>query len=328
MASVNESLGNQSQLNAAQRAGIEAIDRNQTITFTKYIRLVLPLDGFVFWVRADQVSAAALANASALNSVALNTPLTVVTPAPTIVVQGSLHYSTDVVMEEGEAYDKNTVIFTAESDIDPFNEVGPEVMYIGEFMGVRFSFSRRAPLYIQAGIYHYSGVAIVPAMLSQIIDDVTTFDASNIIVSNSLPIWMGLNQFMPMYPSFLSTQNIAPPYATVHISETSGLQSAPLIDAQSNHYQLAKDRVKVTIYGLRNFSALDFLDYVNQFTLDSGVMGIMNIPVPRDEKRTQTELGTIAMKKIIEFDVNYYQTVSRNLARQLINSAIPAVLGD
>jgi len=328
MATVNESVGNQSQLNAALRGGIESIDRNQTITFTKYVRLVLPLDGFVFWVRADQVSAAALANASVLNSAALNTPLTVVTPAPTVIVRGSLHYSTDVVMEEGEAYDRNTVIFTAESDIDPFNEVGPEVMYIGEFMGVRFSFSRRAPLYIQAGIYHYSGVAIVPAMLSQIVDDVTTFDTSSIIVSNSLPIWMSLNKFMPMYPSFLSTQNITPPYATVHISETSGVQSAPLIDSMSNHYQLARDRVKVTMYGLRNFSALDFLDYVQQFTLDSEQMGITNIPVPKDEKRTQTELGTIAMKKVIEFDVNYYQTVSRNLARQLITSAIPAVFGD
>jgi len=330
MASVNESLGNQSQLNSSLKAGLESIDRGQSITFTKYVRLVLPLDGYVFWVKADLLSQSALLNASALNTVAANTPVTIITPAPTITVKGSLHYSTDSIMEEAEVYDKNTIIFTAEEDIDPFNEIGPQVLYIGEFDGVHFSFSTRAPLYIQAGIYHYKGVAIVPSMESQIINDASAFDSGNVIVSNSLPIWLTLNKYMPMYPSFLSGMNVRPPYAMVHIPEDypRALQSSPLLDQNSNHYQLVQDKVKITVYGLRNFNAMDFLDYVYQSTLDNPVMGIMNMPVPKDLKRTQNELGAIAMKKVFDFDVNYYQTDMRNIARQIILSATSAVIGE
>jgi hypothetical protein len=38
----------------------------------------------------------------------------------------------------------------------------------------------------------------------------------------------------------------------------------------------------------------------------------------RDEKRTQPELGILAMKKTIEFDVSYYQARANNVARQLL----------
>ena len=80
--------------------------------------------------------------------------------------------------------------------------------------------------------------------------------------------------------------------------------------------------MKITIYGLTNKSALDYLDYVLQYTLsDSAGFGVMNMPVPKDDKRTQEEMAVIAMKKTIIFDVNYYQTRAQDLARQLITSA-------
>jgi hypothetical protein len=50
------------------------------------------------------------------------------------------------------------------------------------------------------------------------------------------------------------------------------------------------------------------------------------MPVIRDEKRTQTELGVIAMKKTFDIEVNYYQTRINNLARQFIQSAIPTFI--
>ena len=72
---------------------------------------------------------------------------------------------------------------------------------------------------------------------------------------------------------------------------------------------------------------LDLVDFVGQYTLDNPtIMGLSNVPVPRDEKRTQVELGTIAMKKVIDFDVNYYQIRVADVARQLILSAVPNVV--
>lgn len=51
----------------------------------------------------------------------------------------------------------------------------------------------------------------------------------------------------------------------------------------------------------------------------------MNIPVVQDERVTQNELNIIAMRKTIKFKINYYQQRMRNLARQLITSAIPSI---
>ena len=36
--------------------GLEDISRSASVTFTKYVRKVLPLDGFVFWVKASIIS--------------------------------------------------------------------------------------------------------------------------------------------------------------------------------------------------------------------------------------------------------------------------------
>jgi hypothetical protein len=48
----------------------------------------------------------------------------------------------------------------------------------------------------------------------------------------------------------------------------------------------------------------------------------MNMPTVRDEKRPQSEIQAIAMKKIIEYDVSYYQSRIRDIARQLILDCI------
>ena len=56
--------------------------------FTKYVRLILPMDGYVFWVRSD-----------------LLTPFTLVQTT----VMGSFHYATDQLQEEAETYSRNRV---------------------------------------------------------------------------------------------------------------------------------------------------------------------------------------------------------------------------
>jgi hypothetical protein len=169
---------------------------------------------------------------------------------------------------------------------DPISTEGP----------VRFAFSRRQNFYQQAGKYHYVGDAVYPFMETQIIDDPVQFDTLNVVVSNSLPIWLAFDQMnppfpfparqqIPMYPSFLVPDDIAPPYAAVHIvpDSTRAIAGAPQYDQFHSQYQFVQERVEVTFYGLRNFNVLDFTSYVQWMAeQENAPFGIMNIPLPRD----------------------------------------------
>ena len=290
--------GLNSPLNATLLAGLESLDRNDVVVFTQYMQFVLPADGYIFWLKTSN----------------------------TFTAKGSLHYSTDRLQNYDEVFDKNQVIFTCESDIDTFNQITPNTLWIGSYDGIRFAFSHRAPLYKVAEIYHYVGDAIYPAMESQIIDNPSGFDESSVIVSDSLPIWLSLNAIMPIYPSFLSQENLSPVYATVDIDENSqiALQSAPWQDPLSNHWQLIQETVKFTIYGLRNNLAIDFQDYIINASMGE-IFGIVDMPVIKDVKRTQKELSVIAMKKTFEMTITYYQQRARNIAQKLITSALMTI---
>ena len=151
-----------------------------------------------------------------------------------------------------------------------------------------------------------------------------------------MPAWLSLNGYRPfygygnpslaLYPSFLVPDNVVPPFAAVHIAPegTRALGMTQHVGHKSSLRQLVADKVRVTMWGTRNFSALDFVACVNQYSADYGVIGMMNQPVVRDEKRTQAEMGTIAMKKSVEFEVSYYQERINDVARQLILSAVPS----
>ncbi|EEF6673641.1 hypothetical protein GKU51_15165 [Salmonella enterica] len=296
------------ELNATLTQGLDDLSRFQVVTFTKYIRKVLPLDGFVFWVKA-----------SVLSSVPDSEP-------DTVNVKGYLHLTTESIQDDEQLYDRNVVTFTAQADIDPFNDIGSDVLYIGEFFGIQFSFSRRTGLNEPANLYHYSGEAIFPYMRSQIINSADDIDLADVVVSNSLPIWLSLSQFMPMYPAMLSVQNLVPPYATVKCGEPSPVAGAFCLDEKQNQYQLVSEDVTITVTGLRNAAVEGFLRYVQDYTLsDKAEMGVMNIPVIQDERITQNELNIIAMRKKVKFKVNYYQQRMRNVARRLITSAIPSI---
>lgn len=332
MVDVAESTGQHGQAAADLRAGLSLISLNQTITFTKYVRLVLPLDGYVFWVKADLLSSSALLNAGAFNQFAFNEYPPAITPAATVSVRGSLHYGSDSQQTEVANYTANRVVFTSEVEIQEFNEIGPNVLFIGEFDGIKFAFTQRQSLYRQMDLYHYVGDAVYSFMASQLVDKLEGFDTRNVVVSNSLPIWLALNlteqkypfpMRMPvqLFPSFLVPSNLPPVYGVVHIppEATQALQSVPRLDSKSSHLQLASDRVRITLYGTRNFNALDFVDYVlNYIGYDGDPMGLMSAPIVRDEKQIQSELSVIAMRKTVEFQVSYTQQRIRDIARQLI----------
>lgn len=339
--SVEEALAARTPLGSDLAAGVDAISINQEITFTKFVRLVLPLDGYVFWVKADMVGPSALYNKAKLNAAAYGQPPRVTVAAPTLVAKGSLHYSADTRQEESENYAANRVVFTSEQEIQDFVDVAPNELYIGEFEGLRFAFSSMSPRYKQATLWHYVGFAVYADMDTQIIERPQDgFDVRNVIVSNSLPAWLALNSYFPpygfpnpgltFYPSFLTPQNLPPPYAAVHVvpDSTRGLAMAPRIGVGSSHSQLCAERVRVTLWGTRNFNALDFVDCVNQYSTDVNAFGITGTPVVRDEKRTQSELGTIAMKKTVEFEISYVQSRVNDIAKKYILSSVPSFYVD
>ena len=60
--SIAEAFESQSPLQGPLDSGLETISNSQTVTFVQYVKLILPLDGYVFWVRSDLVSSEALCN--------------------------------------------------------------------------------------------------------------------------------------------------------------------------------------------------------------------------------------------------------------------------
>ena len=332
MATAREAATAKTPLGGDLAEGVKSISLDQVVEFKLYVRLVLPLDGFIFWCRADLISDAAILAILPAGQVAAAEMM-----KPFLKVMGSLHYSSALEQVEDSDVGVNRMIFTALSPVQDFAIVNPNLMYVADFGrdGIRFAFSSRGRFYEQADLYHYLGDAIYATTATQLIDDVSQFSTAQ-IVSNSLPAWLSLNNYnpiygfgnltMPLYPSFLVPQNFSPPYASVHIlpESTKALASAPTIDpATSTHTQLCSETVRITLWGTRNNAALDFVDCVYQWSADFGVVGIMNIPVVRDEKRTQAELGVIGMKKAIDFEVSYLMHRMNDIAVQIIKSAIP-----
>jgi hypothetical protein len=331
MASAIEAATAKPQLGAGLAQGVETLSGNEQVTFTLYVKLVLPLDGYVFWVNASLLTDSAIYNASQYNKV-LPDNLPVVIPKKQITVTGSFHYNTNVQMLEDRQPAFNNIIFTAISPVTDFNEINPQFMYVAEYQGLKFAFNSRDNYYKQADLYHYRGSSLYSIMNTQVIETMTDFDAQSVIVSNSLPIWLTLNDFFPMYPSYLVDQNKTPPYAAVDIipSETIALGQFPIINnviptsgnpVQSTYNQLTSDTVKITMYGIRNNEVLNFAEYVYQYSMNTDNIGLMNMPIIQDEKTTQSEFGTLAMKKTITFKVSYYQNTVNDVALKYIQSA-------
>ena len=313
MPSVDEALGlRKTELSGDLAAGVQAISYNQEVQFQRYTRTVLPLDGYVFWVKDTGADA-------------------------TKQVMGSLHYATQTRQEAEENYAANAMVFSALSVVNDLNEVARDKLWIGTYEGLQFAFDSRGRWYTQAGVQHYVGYAVYPDMATQVVDNADDLDPDRVIVSNSLPIWLMLNTYVPpnrgaglpmpsdltLYPAFLTPQSMEPPFASVEIidSTTTSIAAAPTIQSDSSSYELVQETVKITLWGVRNDDALLFRDCVDDYSLAYNWMGIMNSPVIRDEKRIQSELSTLAQKKSVTFEISYYQYTAREIARQLIETA-------
>lgn len=308
MPSIAESLDSQSQLQDTLAAGVNTLSLNQTVTFQEYTQYILSPDSMVFWVATTN----------------------------TVTVQGSLHYATNQNQNEDETISLNRVIFTALSQIDEFNSISPTTIWIGTFNGLQFSFNTRGSFYQQANLYHYQGDAVYPALASQLVASAADLPVEP-IVSNSLPIWLSQKTFgtttVPVYASFLVPANVVPPYIVAHVEpDLTEAPSFPIYvwpgtpnpkTALQNmpSSQLALDRVRLTLYGFTNAMAIQYLAMLIDYSVNSDNFGFRNTPAIKDQKRTQSELSVIAMKKTIDIEAWYFQTTADAIARRLILSA-------
>jgi hypothetical protein len=303
-------------------AAIETLGQAQRITFFQYKKAILPLDGYVFWVKTGAE----------------------------LVIDGILHYASERREEEDQTVAVNDVSFTTKSQVLEFNAVAPQFLYIAIYQPprqpaappsppIRFAFVARQPIQRMAGLFHYRGHAVFASLATQLLDDISQIDTTKLIVSNSLPAWLSLasyspewliptNPQIPLYPSYLLPDNLEPPYGAVHIHPDSirSLQSAPWLNRTGSRYQLTSERVRVILYGCNNDIASDFLDVVEQYSIDTNTIGMMSMmPAIHDDKVFQPEMVVLAQKKSFDFEISYLQTRMRLAARQLIYNAFTTV---
>lgn len=298
----------QTQLQATLAAGLGTLSNQQQIIFQQYAKSVSVADGYVFWVATGN----------------------------NLTASGSLHQITETIQDEDNTYAKNGIVFTSQAEVTQFNLIDPQMMWIGAWIQddvtLRVVFNDSGSVYQQSGLWHYSGDTVYPALQSQLVSSEADLPVGP-IVSNSLPIWLAQNTFAPVYPSYLVPDNLEPPYIVVHIepesTETLGafpVYQWPGVTAGTNDYQLPssqlmKEKVKLTLYGFTNQSAIQYLSSLMDYSINTGDFGFMNSPAIRDEKRKQSEIAAIAMKKSIDILASYYQGTADAVARRLILSA-------
>ncbi len=327
MPTVDEALGAPGGIAAALAAGEQTISQNQTVTFTKYSRAVLPLDGLVFWITTGQTND----------------------------VQCSIHTETVTSQDETETPGATNVVMTSTTELDDLLADSPTTKWIAVWNGLHFAFTRTRRFYVPADLYHYFGRALLPSESSQVIDTATSLDPTLLIASNSLPVFIFLNVYVAPYwnpynntadaipdppppaipptptpilplptlwPSYLVPANLPPPYATVHVESSENLQPVAWMDANSNPYSLTSDVVRITMFGLSNNQAMLLRDSIVQFCEDQRIIGLQEISPIREERAPQVDFGIIAQKKTLTLRVAYLESAVINFARLLFDKIV------
>lgn len=316
MSVATESMGvGTNAMATALAQGLDTIDLKQSVTFFLYVRKVLPIDGFVFWVLASQLVDPPIGDL----------PLS-------MTVEGSLHHATVNTQSEDENFSTHKIIFTAKSQVNNLGAMAPDTLYMATVEGNRYAFSARSNWYRQADLYHYTGEAVFPSLSDMVVDDIADLDLEHKVLSNSMPIWLlfthdkteSFTNDWVLYPGYLMPDNLFPPYGSVNIEQrdTRAIGAGKFYDSDGNRFQLVEDTVEVSFFGVRNDQILDWVDQVIQYGLDhTDTFGVMNSPVVADAKRGQVEISALAQKKTVTFRVCYYQTRLAAISRTYILSA-------
>lgn len=297
----------------ALAAGVRDISYARTVSFTKYQRAVLPVDGFVFWVATEERRD----------------------------VDGALHMTTGSELIEDQSYDQSTVILTSREEIHAFHDMALDEVWVGDFDGVRFAISSRSNRYDQAGLFHYLGNTVRPAFASQFIDDPSLLQTIGPVTSSSLALflamptqpsvalnWCPWPTDVPLFPSFAVPDNQPPPYVAVHNDPGGGkaVSMGTLDPLTGSTARLMTERVRLRFYGIAHQQADTVLSYILHWALlHPETIGITNSPHLRDEKTPMAEINALAMCKTVELDVMYSQIAVRNTALALIARIAPSL---
>jgi hypothetical protein len=138
---------------------------------------------------------------------------------------------------------------------------------------------------------------------------------------NYVPPYPGFTCPLPLYPSYLVTDNLSPPFGAVHIEDTETIEMGSSFGPRLQQSQLCKEKVKIHLYGADNLMASNFVAFVEQYSLDWMKLGLSDSPAIKDLKLTQPEFKILAQRKMVEFNINYRQNVARDEARQFILGA-------
>jgi len=281
------------EMQTALESGLKVISDNQVITFTKYARTVLPLDGFVFWLLTTD----------------------------TVDVAGSLHYSSSQEMDESDTTTINQVVFTTTYEVTALNATGGNELWLGIINGVKFAFNNTGMRSENAGLWHYSGESVKPTFLTQFIGDIDAFDALNIVDGTSMAAWLELSDTIPVYPSHLVPANQAPPYIAINIMEQKSVNNSPWQDARNeSNYLLVDEKVRVTLHGMRHGAAHDFIETAQLYSERTGNLAICRNDhwTAKPMRRTHSPVGAINQEKEAVFFIQYLQCRIRDVADRLI----------
>ncbi|UMM63162.1 hypothetical protein [Aristophania vespae] len=307
MSSIHEKPA--ASLAASLVAAVNDVSYGQHVQLKEYKRLILPLDGYVFWVATGKE----------------------------ILVTGALYFLTENIQKEAKSLEQRNVIFSSKEEVKPFNQLSSDQIWVGNLDETRFVFGSRSSQITQDGLFHYIGESISPIFSTQFIDDLNIINDDEVIVSNSLPIFMALptqsNPYLdwcrwpenvPIFPSYIVPDSQAPPYITVDIDPSFQQSLTPglISTSDKSSFQFVTETVCLTLYGLTNNQAVNVRDYIVRWAATNpDRLGITNCPIIRDIRKYQPEINTLAMIKTISFEVMYCQHAARECGAQLIHKA-------
>lgn len=309
MGRLDELRSGDTEWGPALRDGLETLSFDQEMRFDKYTRVVLPLDGYIFWQPMEE----------------------------SVSVKCSFHFSQEIQQDEDETYGAISVSLTSFEPVVEFEAMPPDTLYVGQIRGVKFAFFTQTGFYGPAKLWHYMGRSIPPVMLPQLLDTPGAIDAAQPVTSNSLALWIAANTYklpplyfglpkgFTLYPADMVPPNLAPPYGVVKIEDTRPLQAIPGFRGGTiGTDQLDADRVRVTLNGLQHNDGVDFLSAILAYSRYSDNFGLMNSTTVTDGSRKEASLQAVGMQKFILMEVSFKQSRVNDITRALIKKAVPS----
>ncbi|MCZ5678188.1 hypothetical protein O5624_02335 [Escherichia coli] len=131
-----------SQLSSVLKSAVETISSDEEITFRLYVRQVLAAwMALSYWVNAGNHRVC-----DELCRLNIESPTR-------LKIKGSLHRQVIAIQDESVSERMNNIIFPPVQQVDDFNVENPDAIYLGEYGGVQFAFSRMESRYQQSGSF-------------------------------------------------------------------------------------------------------------------------------------------------------------------------------